>query len=231
MILYKVNKSRVITWFKTSGLLRWHSDKESACQCRRCKRLWFDPWVGKIHWRRKWQPIPVFLLGKFHGQRSLAVYSPWGCKESDTTEQLSTYTRHYWIQLWFCKTFNFKYAWKRLDDIFLIIFIAYVYFREQSRPKIFPKTWKLWLLIFFLQPSRLYFQANIYIMFLQKWKCTKHIWQFYHFYLKHVTHLFLKQMFNFLGGPESALQCKGHLIAGPGRSHMLRSNWAQHHNY
>ena len=41
--------------------------------------------VGKIPWRREWQPIPVFLPGKSHGQGSLAVYSPWGCKESDMT--------------------------------------------------------------------------------------------------------------------------------------------------
>jgi len=41
---------------------RWRSGKESACQCRRCG---FDPWVGKIPWRRKWQPTPVFLPGKF----------------------------------------------------------------------------------------------------------------------------------------------------------------------
>ena len=45
-----------------------------------------DPWVGKIPWRRKWQPTPVFLPGEFHGQRSLAAYSPWYHKESDTTE-------------------------------------------------------------------------------------------------------------------------------------------------
>ena len=45
----------------------------------------FDPWVGKIPWRRKWQPIPVFLPGKSHGQESLEGYSPWGCKESNTT--------------------------------------------------------------------------------------------------------------------------------------------------
>ena len=37
-------------------------------------------------WRRKWQPTPVFLPGEFHGQKSLAGYSPWGCKELDTTE-------------------------------------------------------------------------------------------------------------------------------------------------
>ena len=53
----------------------------------------FDPWVGKIPWRREWQPTPVFLPGEFHGQRSLAGHSPWGCQESDTTEQLSLYKK------------------------------------------------------------------------------------------------------------------------------------------
>ena len=46
----------------------------------------FDPWVRKIPWRRAPQPIPVFLAGESHGQRSLAGYSPWGRKESDMTE-------------------------------------------------------------------------------------------------------------------------------------------------
>ena len=45
------------------GLSRWHSEKDSACQCRRQKRLGFNPWVRKIPWRRKWQPTPVFLPG------------------------------------------------------------------------------------------------------------------------------------------------------------------------
>ena len=58
------------------------SDKESACQCRRHR---FDPWLGKIPWRREWQPTPVFLPGEFHGQRSLVGYSPWYRKESGTT--------------------------------------------------------------------------------------------------------------------------------------------------
>ena len=49
--------------------------KESACQCRRHRRCGFDPWLGKIPWGRKWQPSPVFLLEKSHGQRSLADYS------------------------------------------------------------------------------------------------------------------------------------------------------------
>ena len=73
------------------GLPRWLSGKELACQFRRCKRCGFDPWVGKIPWSRKWQPTPVFLPGKFHGQRRLVGYSPWGCKESDTTEWLSAF--------------------------------------------------------------------------------------------------------------------------------------------
>ena len=54
------------------------SGKESTCQCSRCG---FDPWVGKIPWRRKWQLTPVFLPGKSHGQRSLAGYSPWNPEE------------------------------------------------------------------------------------------------------------------------------------------------------
>ena len=44
----------------------------------------FDPWVGKIPWRRPWQPTPIFLPGESHGQRSLAGYSPWGGKELDS---------------------------------------------------------------------------------------------------------------------------------------------------
>ena len=68
------------------GLPRWLKGKESACQCRRHRRHEFDPWVGKIPWRSKRQPTPIFLTGESHGPRSLAGYSPWGCKESNTTE-------------------------------------------------------------------------------------------------------------------------------------------------
>ena len=56
--------------------------------CLQCGRPGFDPWVRKILWRRKWHPIPVLLPGKSHVQRSVAGYSPWGRKESDTTEWL-----------------------------------------------------------------------------------------------------------------------------------------------
>ena len=46
--------------------------------CLQCRRPGFDPWVGKIPWRRKWQPTPALLPGKFHGLRSLVGYKPWG---------------------------------------------------------------------------------------------------------------------------------------------------------
>ena len=62
------------------------SGKEPACQLRRQKRLKFDPWIGKIIWRRARQSTPVFLPGESHGRRSLMGYSPKGGKESDTTE-------------------------------------------------------------------------------------------------------------------------------------------------
>ena len=53
------------------------STTESTCQCRRFR---FHPWIRKIPWRRKWQPTPVFLHGKSHGQKSMECYSSWGCK-------------------------------------------------------------------------------------------------------------------------------------------------------
>ena len=65
----------------------WLSGKESTCKCRRHR---FNPWVGKIPCKRKWQPTLVFLPEKFPGQRSLMGHSPWGLKESDMTEHTHT---------------------------------------------------------------------------------------------------------------------------------------------
>ena len=59
-----------------------------------CGRPGLNPWVGKIPWRRKWQSTPVLLPGESHGWRSLVSYSPRGCKESDTTEQLHLTSPH-----------------------------------------------------------------------------------------------------------------------------------------
>ena len=69
----------------------------------------FDPWVGKIPSGREWQPTPVFLPGEFHGQRSLAGYGSWGCKELDTTERLS-FTR-------FPGSATINYRWKYLGKM------------------------------------------------------------------------------------------------------------------
>ena len=74
------------------GLPSRYGGKESACQCRRHKRCAFNFWVGKILWRRKWQPVSVFWSRKSHGQRSLAGCNPRSRKDLDTTEQLTTHT-------------------------------------------------------------------------------------------------------------------------------------------
>ena len=70
-------------------LPRGPEGKESACQCRRHRRYGYNLWVRKIPWRKKWQPTPVFLPGKFHRQMSLKGYSWWGWKELDTTEHMA----------------------------------------------------------------------------------------------------------------------------------------------
>ena len=74
-----VTASNVLPW--------WLSGKEFACQFR---RYGFDPWVGKIPWRRRWQPMPVFLPGNSHEQRSLAGYCPWGCKNQTELSNTTT---------------------------------------------------------------------------------------------------------------------------------------------
>ena len=78
------------------------SDGKSICL--QYGRPGFYPWVGEIHWRRKWRPTPVLLPGKSHERRSLAGYSPRGRKESDTTERLqftsfsTSFTQRYRLQ-------------------------------------------------------------------------------------------------------------------------------------
>ena len=56
--------------------------KNPPAKAGETQRCWFDPWVGKIPWKRKWQPTPVFLPGKSHGQRSLVGWGVWDHKES-----------------------------------------------------------------------------------------------------------------------------------------------------
>ena len=83
-------------WIPLLFMWSYHDSIYSLAILRWCRgKNWgtgnmkFIPWVGKIPWTRKWQLAPVFLPGNSHGQRSVADYSPWGCKELDTVEQLS----------------------------------------------------------------------------------------------------------------------------------------------
>ena len=98
----------------TSGVigLPWWLRQQRICL--HCKRPGFDLWVGKILWRRKWQPIPVFLPGKSHGQRSLA-----GSQKSDTTQQLNHHHpisylfKTLWICFIFFKVFMLQFSFVR----------------------------------------------------------------------------------------------------------------------
>ena len=82
-----------------ASLVAQRDGKESAC---RCGGPGFNSWLRKIPWRRKWQPTPVCLLGESHGQSSLAGYSPWGLRESDTAEHT-----HAWCSLKSRISYNF----------------------------------------------------------------------------------------------------------------------------
>ena len=76
---------------------------------RKIDIVWIkELWVGKIPWRKQWQPTPVFLPGESHGRRSLVGYSPRGCKESDMTERL-----HFknFVRYIYCKYFLSFYSW------------------------------------------------------------------------------------------------------------------------
>ena len=97
----KASASRNLQMYKENwGFPGGASGKEPTCQLKRHKRRGFNPCIGKILWRRKWQPTPVLSPEKSHGQRSLVsyspwgrndsdrLYSPWGQKESDMTERL-----------------------------------------------------------------------------------------------------------------------------------------------
>ena len=90
---------------------------------RALKKCGSHPWIGMIPWNRKWQPAPVFLPGKFHGQRSLADYHPWGHKELDTTEHTHTHT--HWNQISNCQHLSDHRKRKRIPKNICFCFIDY----------------------------------------------------------------------------------------------------------
>ena len=111
--LYEIFQARILEWIAISfsrGPSQPRDRTQVSCIAGRCFTDWatreatldadllencyirrdgFDPWVGKIPWRRKWQPAPVSLPGKSHGQRNLVGCSPWGHKELGMTEQVT----------------------------------------------------------------------------------------------------------------------------------------------
>ena len=84
LVLVSVRKTKAIV--ATAGA--YSPGTGSYCWAWLRRETGFDPWVGKIPWRREWQPTPGLLPRKLHGQRSLVGYSPWGRKDSDMTERL-----------------------------------------------------------------------------------------------------------------------------------------------
>ena len=88
-----------VTAFLRMGFLSGSVVKNPPVMQERCRRRGFDPWVRKTPWRRAWQPTPVFLPGKFHGQRSLVGYGPWSHKESDRAEAIE-YAYTHDLQHW-----------------------------------------------------------------------------------------------------------------------------------
>ena len=109
------------------GFLCGSAGKESACF--QCGGPGFDPWVGKIPWRRKRLPTPVFWPGEFQG-----LYSPRGCKESDTTEGLKSKVTQTMDSAW-SRCLHSLDPCKRLDSTSSDFHFPYVMTRKQTIPR------------------------------------------------------------------------------------------------
>ena len=105
--------------------------KETCLHCRRLKRCGFSPWVGKIPWRRKWQPTPEFLPGELHGKRNLMGYSLWGRKESDTTEHTPMPFGHFSKLFGFSQSLSCIHVVQLLCDFLLLICLMSMSFLDQ----------------------------------------------------------------------------------------------------
>ena len=103
------------------GLPQWLSSKIIYLQNSRLRRHGFDTWVRKIPWRREWLPAPVFLPGKFYGQRTLVGYSPWDHRvrhnwatNTHTHTHTHTHTQVFLMMSNFCKKGNANFILKFL---------------------------------------------------------------------------------------------------------------------
>ena len=116
-------------------------------------RLGFDPWVGKIPRRRSWQPTQCSYLENPYGQRSLVGYSPCNCKESDTTEQLSTHIH----------THTHTHTHKTKHSTLLTIVIM-LYMHLQSLIIITGSLYLLTTFIHLPSPTNFFFNINLFIL-------------------------------------------------------------------
>ena len=93
----KLDSTKIAQGFPSDSVV-----KNLPASCRRCKGCGVNPWVGKIPWRREWQPTPIFLPGESHGQRNLAGYSPWGRRrvrhDLETKQQQGCSTKSTYLQ-------------------------------------------------------------------------------------------------------------------------------------
>ena len=138
--------------FSINGLPWWLSGKESICQAGNAGLI--DPWVGKIPWRRKWHPTPVFLPGKSHGHRCLAGCGPWGCKRFGHNLVTNQYKNHSiktlpWCSFVFplsglcylCHTFYLIHVLKSPQDGVIFFPLNNQFkrdFKEEEKPLQFP---------------------------------------------------------------------------------------------
>ena len=106
------------------------ASKESTCNAGDLVSI---PRVGKIPWRRKWRPTQVFLPGKFHGQRRLVGYSPWSCKELDTTERLTLILHWTWNSIFFFLLVHIECIVSHDKSTVTVIFIP-IYINAPSLP-------------------------------------------------------------------------------------------------
>ena len=87
--LWETNKGLSVKWLNQICVLVWLFSMTQTVKNLQWGGPGFNPRIGTVPWRREQLLTPVFLPGEFHGQRRLAGYSPWGCKDLDTTEQLT----------------------------------------------------------------------------------------------------------------------------------------------
>ena len=113
--MWKINSESHLMWRGSLPFEGFPGGSDSKAPAYNAGRPGFDPWVGKILWRRQWQPTPVLLPGKSRDEWSLVGYSLWDHKESDTTERLPF---HFHLNKSFQRNLTFPaYIWSSTETL------------------------------------------------------------------------------------------------------------------